>query len=192
MIVSLRLSGVKVLVIGSSQEALDRAHSLIHEGAKVVLYSPNLRPNPEGGVRLVKKERPSIRELFTARVVIATDRNPRVNSWLFRWRSVCGFFLNTLDEKETCDFYHMSTRTPQPGITLAVSTSGASPSFAKSLANRLAASITYTDFEVLQGLAEIRSTLIADGRSTFGYNWHDAEQALRCRITGLNTSQKAS
>ncbi len=192
MIVSLQLSGQKVLVVGSSKEAATRAQSLADEGAAVVHYSPRIQFQSDRRIQLVQKERPPIRALFSARVVIATDRDPKINSWLFRWKSVCGFLLNTLDEKETCDFYHMSTRTPHPGITLAVSTSGGSPSFAKSLANRLASSVTASDVLVFEHIAQMRQTMIENGQSPLHCDWLEIEQKLRSQLEEIKLSQKAS
>ncbi|NNN13490.1 MAG: hypothetical protein HKL81_07075 [Acidimicrobiaceae bacterium] len=192
MIVSLQLRGQRVLIVGSSEEATTRAQSLADEGAMVILYSARIQVQPDERIKLVRKERPPIRALLSARVVIATDRDPEINSWLFRLKSVCGFLLNTLDEKETCDFYHMSTRTPHPGITLAVSTSGGSPSFARSLANRLASSITSTDILVFERIVQMRQTMIAKGQSSLRCDWPEVERMLRCRLEELELSQKAS
>jgi siroheme synthase-like protein len=192
MIVSLQLRGQRVLIIGSSKEATTRAKSLADEGATVILYSARIQAQPDERIKLVQKERPPIKALFSARVVIATDRDPKINSWLFRRKSVCGFLLNTLDEKETCDFYHMSTRTPHPGITLAVSTSGGSPSFARSLANRLASSITPTDILVFERIVQMRQTMKAKGQSSFHCDWPEVERMLRSRLEELELSQKAS
>ncbi len=192
MIVSLQLRGQKVLVVGSSKEATTRAESLADEGATVVQYSAHTQVQHDERIRLVQRERPTLRALFSARVVIATDRNPKINSFLFRWKSVCGFLLNTLDEKETCDFFHVSTRTPHRGITLAVSTSGASPSFGKSLANRLADSITASDVLVFERIAQMRQAMRAQGQSSLCCDWLEMERKLRDQLAELKLSQRAS
>lgn len=183
MIISLDLRHKTALVLGNSSEAALRVRRLEEEGALVTHYygEGELVGEREKGVTYVPRRRPGRATLRGAFVVVATDRDKTLNTWLSHRARRFGYLLNTLDEKETCDFYHVATRRPSPELEIAVTTQGASPSFAARLATRLAETVSAEDLYTLEGLAEFRTKLKRDGRSTFGFDWRTLDAELRTR-----------
>jgi siroheme synthase (precorrin-2 oxidase/ferrochelatase) len=178
MIVSLNLKGVPSIVIGERPEALTRAVRLAEEGSFVDLYfgaqSPALH-HVHPNITLKPGLRPHRRALRRAQIVIATDRDPATNLRLARALKGRPNLLNTVDEKSTCNFYHVATRQPHQFVTIAVSTQGQSPRFAGLLAERLVGLITEEDLALFETLRRRRQALHALGQSTILADWGPVE-----------------
>lgn len=183
MIVSLQLRHKRAIVVGNSTEAALRVRRLKEEGALVTQYCGGGTPvgGRENDVTYSPRHRPGRRALRGAFVVVATDRDKSVNVWLSQKARRFGYLLNTLDEKQTCDFYHVASRKPAPELEIAVSTHGASPSFAAKLAARLAEGVSAEDLYTLEGTAEFRTKLQLEGRSSFDFDWKSLDRELRER-----------
>lgn len=181
MLVSLELSGCRVVVVGSSDHAMERSAALSREGAVVTMVT-NSRSNrnvpcSDGYAIVWRKLRGS--DLRNAFLVVATDRDKALNKWLYATSKKRHFLLNTLDEKETCNFYHTSVRNVHASLELAVSTGGASPAFASRISDRLAALIEDEDIAVLEGFIAARDELRKRGLSTFDFDWSALEARIR-------------
>ena len=186
MMVKLRLEGRFVVVVGSSAEAIRRANSFGALGAKVLLVG-----TPDEGWSVLGSElcspglayryarRPRRRDLAKAMLVVATDRDLGINTWLSARAKRYGFLLNTLDVPEYCDYFHVAIRHPHPDIELGVSTDGRSPAFASSLATRLVTSVTAEDCSTYEVLRDIRRQLRHDGRSLGVVDWVQLERETR-------------
>lgn len=182
MIVSVNLTGKKVVVVGSTPEAVSRARSLCEEGAKVALLVGHKEQCPAGlwtAIEVLRPPKLRSRYFKDAFLVVATDRNREINEKLYRWSFRHGFLLNTLDEKESCNFYHVASRRITPMLEIAVSTNGASPSFASRLANRIRNQVSIDDIAVLDAFVSTRVQLKGKGMSTSDFNWDLLERRIR-------------
>lgn len=181
MIISLDLSGRRVLVVGSSVGALTRASSMAKSGARVVLVTNSKGKLPRNDVREfeIKNQQLKGRHLKGVFLVVATERDRELNQWLFRKSEKEKFLLNTLDEKETCNFYHTSVRKLHDSLELAISTGGASPAFASRLGNRLASQVSAEDIHVLEAFVSTRKKLRECNLSTFDFDWGTLDHLAR-------------
>ncbi|MGC8465535.1 MAG: NAD(P)-dependent oxidoreductase [Acidimicrobiales bacterium] len=186
MIIALDLEGARSIVIGESPEALIRATRLAEEGSLVTYYfgaHPPQKGSIHPSITLRPGLRPPRRALRRARLVLATDRDARTNAFLARVLRGRPNLLNTLDEKQTCNFFHVATRRPHPSISIAVSTHGQSPRFAGVLVDQLAKAITATDLNLFEKFVAHRDKLHATGASTMLADWSAIEATLRSTQT---------
>lgn len=179
---SVNLLAKRVIVVGSSAEAMSRAVTLSQEGALVTVLSESferssIRTNASVEFRRFRKLRSSdFRKVF---LVIATDRDKKINDCLYRWSLKWGFLLNTLDEKETCNFYHVATRRVCPSVEVAVSTNGASPAFASRFADRISKQVSRDDIAVFEAFVLTRLQLKDRRLSSVDFDWDFLEQQIR-------------
>lgn len=181
MIVSLKLHGKLVFVIGNSKEAIDRANGLIKEGAIIRIYG--ILADTEIGevhpsIRVIARI-PSNNELKRSHLVIATDRDKKLNDWLLERSQKLKFLLNTLDEIKSCNFFHLATREVAENVEVAVSTNGRSPAYASRFAKRISDSFNELDADVFRAFVETRQQLKNSGLSTFDFDWDYLESSIR-------------
>ncbi len=181
MLVSFDLGSKPVVVIGSSEEAVGRARACADEGAivKLIVAPPAVLSGDISGVALTFRRTVRSRDLRGAFLVIAADRDKKLNSWLKKRARREGFLLNTVDEPDTSSFFNVATRTIDSSFEIAVSTGGASPAFASRMSSLLAARITETDVKVFHEFRQTRKRLIAQGISTLGFDWDQLESKVR-------------
>ncbi len=177
MIISIELTGKKVFVIGDVPEAFQRAEAARLQGAQV----SHIRASEARWFRDHRSARHRLRRvsLRGAFLVIATDRDPDLNAWLYRRAGRYGYLLNTLDERNTCTFTHVAVRRPHPEIEIAVATGGSSPAFAAVLAGHLAQRTTAADLVVYESFKAFRSQLRNNNVATFGFDWSGLDRELR-------------
>jgi siroheme synthase-like protein len=196
MMVKLRLQNRMVVVIGATDEAVQRANSFVSQGARVLLVGTpargwtsliSVRDDSSLSYRYAK--RPRRKDLKRAALVVATDRDAAINAWLSAKALRYRFLLNTLDVPEYCDYYHVAIRRPHPDIELGVSTNGHSPAFASSLATRLAKAVTDDDCHTYEVLKQIRQQLRQQGQSPSSLNWVQLE--LETRQSRLQEARRA-
>lgn len=191
MIVSLKLQGKPVYIIGDSTEAVHRANSAHAEGAQVCIFgflSQDDRSKTRPGIAVFDRI-PTNRELSNVYLVIATDRNRKINEWLHRASQKRKFLLNTLDEKTSCNFFHLATRRLSDNIEIAVSTDGYSPAFASRYVRRIASGFSQQDFAVFEAFVETRKRLKETGLSTFDFDWDFLESSVRTKFeSGRNSN----
>ncbi len=132
----LNLNGVPCLVVGGGTSALRRVRELLRAGARVTLVAPWLDPgfaDLENG--------PAVRHLamrFTRamvagqRLVIAATDDPDVNREVADSARVAGAWVNVVDDPAACTLVAAAT-VERPPVTVAVSTSGTSPTLAREL-----------------------------------------------------------
>ena len=136
----LKLEGRPALVVGAGRVAEAKIRSLLRAGASVRVVAPRATARVRawaGDGRIVWASRPfaavDLRGVFLA--VVATpspDLNDRV-AVLARRRRV---LVNVVDDPERCDFYYPAVVRRGP-LTLAISTEGRSPAFARRLRRHL-------------------------------------------------------
>lgn len=130
----LDMSGLKVLVIGGGDIAKEKIEKLLDFTTDITIISVDLKEEVETLARtnrliLHKRayQKGDIREYDI--VIVATNRS-RLHQSIFEESRDTGVLVNTVDSIEYCDFIFPSYL--QKGdLTVAFSTSGASPAFSK-------------------------------------------------------------
>ncbi len=135
--VFLALKGKDCVVIGGGRVAERKIRSLLKAGASVTVISPQITENIK---RLVKKNKIKLLkrqyrkgDLKKAFLVVAATSSRELHE------KIAGEFkglLNVVDEPELCNFIVPSVVKRGP-LTIAVSTSGASPAMAKTIRKEL-------------------------------------------------------
>lgn len=132
--VFINLEGKECVVIGGGRVALRKIRSLLEAGASVTVISPEVIAGIEklassGRVRLIR--RPYRKgDLKKAFLVIAATCSKELHEKIAR--EFKKGLLNVVDEPELCNFIVPSVVRRGP-LTIAISTSGASPAMAKAI-----------------------------------------------------------
>lgn len=132
--VMLRVVGKKCVVIGGGEVAAQKVKQLLECDASVVVVSPNLCDDlselaNQGRIKwLPMKYEPSV--LDGAFLVFACTDDNEVNRKVFRDCEARKIWCNVVDVPELCSFY-MPSILRRGDLTVAVSTSGNSPAFAR-------------------------------------------------------------
>jgi precorrin-2 dehydrogenase/sirohydrochlorin ferrochelatase len=184
--VFLNLKGRSCVVIGGGKVAERKARSLLKAGANIKIISPEFTEGLKklsksiGGVsnscgRLQLIKRPfRIEDLKEAFLVIAATSSRELHkkiasylmnsplnspSYLKRGKGGVGGLLNVVDEPELCTFIVPSVVKRGP-LTIAISTSGASPAMAKAIRKEIEKLYGKTFGEYLKLLERLRKKLI--------------------------------
>lgn len=147
-----------VLVAGGGPVGWRKAASLLAEGARVACVSPAFCEAFSGappGMQLIAREfrEEDLEDRF---LVVAATGNPGINARIYELCRRRGILCQTVDRHGPSDFSFMAARTVD-GLTLAVSTGGRAPGFAKAVAEELAGSVTPEMRSKLAAYAEERS-----------------------------------
>jgi precorrin-2 dehydrogenase/sirohydrochlorin ferrochelatase len=138
--VSLDLRGQLCVVVGGGRVAARKIEKLVAAGAKVRVISPALEPRirawvASGDVVWVAR-RYERGDLAGARLVIAATDHPDVNRQVAAEAETMACFVNVADRAEACTC--MFPATVRVGdVTVAVSTDGRHPGFARRLREAL-------------------------------------------------------
>lgn len=136
----LLIEGVRALVVGGGPVAARKARTLADAGAEVSVVAPRVGPElnalaDAGLVRLrTRAWRPS--DSSDAVLVVAATDDPKLNSQVADDARREGRWVNVVDDAALSTFIAPAVVT-RGGLTLAVSTSGASPALAVLLRDRL-------------------------------------------------------
>ena len=139
--VFLDLSGKNCVVVGGGKIAQRKCLSLIKSGAAVTVISPTLTNLLEkykrSGSLIHKKRGYDRRDIKTAFLVIAATDSTETNEKISRDAMAFHKLLNTVDNPPLCNFIVPSVVT-RGLLTIAISTSGASPAMAKAIRKEIA------------------------------------------------------
>ena len=131
------LTGKKAVVVGGGSVAERKILSLLKAHADVKVISPYLtkrleREKGKGGIRHVCRhyKKGDLRNAF---LVIAATNSPRINEQVSR---DAPYLVNVVDVPDLCNFIVPSLVKRGP-LTVAISTSGVSPAFSKSVRKEL-------------------------------------------------------
>lgn len=157
----LDLRGKKAVVVGGGRVAERKVLSLLEAGAEVTVISPQVTPRlarqrEKGRIRhLARNYRNG--DLAGSLLVIAATDSPQVNARVSR--DAPGL-VNVVDVPSECSFIVPSVIKRGP-LTIAVSTSGVSPAFSKTLRKELE-KLYGPGFSVyLRFLAKVRAMAVA-------------------------------
>ncbi|KJF17197.1 MULTISPECIES: NAD(P)-dependent oxidoreductase [Acidithrix] len=186
MIIALELHSRDVYIIGSSKQALMRARVAMAEGAIVTLFrygqtTESINTDEIDDDIIVVDRRPKRRELRKPFLVIACDRDKKLNRWIHRQSLKKRFLLNTLDEPKTANFSHVATRRLFGSVDIAISTNGTSPAFGGIFVDHLKSRTQDTDQLVYEQFKTTRKELKENGYSTFDFDWRELDSTLRSK-----------
>jgi uroporphyrin-III C-methyltransferase/precorrin-2 dehydrogenase/sirohydrochlorin ferrochelatase len=170
---SLRLSGLRCLLVGSGQEAERRAAALVEAGARLRVASekppPGLRKMAADGALALAMRGFEEQDLEDVWLVVLTDSDPELAATIATAASKHRIFFCAVDQPEHSTFHHPAVARSGP-VVVAVSTSGAAPALSRRLREELERVLD--DAEVgafVEGLVALRSqTPSAERRAVLG------------------------
>ena len=157
------------VVIGGGDVAERKVLSLLNAGAKVTVVSPEvtevLKGVSEDGRVEIKDRFYQEGDLKGAFIAYAATDDEDTNRKIAEEAHTCGVLLNIVDKPEMCDFIVPSV-VERGLLSIAISTSGASPAFAKRLRLEMEERYGEEYAQFLEIMAAIRQKLLtkeADG-----------------------------
>jgi siroheme synthase-like protein len=180
--VNLIVDGRRCLVVGGGPVAAHKVRGLVEAGAHVTVVGPELDPEIVELARgadarraaVVAEARPYRHgEAAGYRLVVAATGDPAVNQQVYDDAEAAGVWINSADDPERCTVT-LPARLRQGRLTVTVSTAGHSPAVAAWLRDRLAGELGPEYDQLIGLLAEERSHLRSEGRSTEEVDWRSA------------------
>jgi precorrin-2 dehydrogenase/sirohydrochlorin ferrochelatase len=166
------------LVIGGGRVATEKVAGLRSAGARITVVSPDLTPElaelrASGDVvHRARPWQPADLEGDWAVVMVATD-DGAVNREVAAEARTRRIWVNAADDPANCDFI-LPAVVRKGKITLAASTSGASPALARRLREELEAFLTDDLPALADLLAAVRSELLERGIRIAAETWQEA------------------
>lgn len=158
---SLRLSGLRCLLVGSGDEAERRAKVLVDAGARLRVASekppPGLRRMAAEGLLALAMRGFEEQDLEDVWLAILTDSNPELAASMAEVAVKHRVFFCAVDQPEHSTFHHPAVAR-SGAVVVAVSTSGAAPALSRRLREELERVLN--DAEVgafVEGLVALRS-----------------------------------
>ncbi|MEI6520604.1 MAG: bifunctional precorrin-2 dehydrogenase/sirohydrochlorin ferrochelatase [bacterium] len=143
----------KCVVIGGGKIARRKIDGLIEAGAKVTVIAPKYIEMPTGVEIINRKFEPQ--DLNDAWLVIAATDSPQVNSQVAEAAAERRVWVNVVDEPQICTAI-MPAVIRRGMLSLAISTSGACPVWARRLRDKLADQFGVEYGEMLELLWQAR------------------------------------
>lgn len=183
--VVLKLAGRRCVVVGGGSVATRKVGTLVRSGADVVVVAPEVAPEIEsfaasGGVRVERRPfEPS--DLDGAFLAFAATDSRSVNQTVAEAADERGVLTNVADDPSRSDFTNPGL-VRRRDITLAISTGGRSPAFARFLREQLQDWLTDARCALLEVMADVRRDLRSAGKPLDSERWRralDDEQVTR-------------
>jgi precorrin-2 dehydrogenase/sirohydrochlorin ferrochelatase len=182
----LDLAGRTVLVVGAGPIATRKVEGLVREGATVRVVAPDVSADMEAVLAAharsvtVERRRYTPSDLTGVRLVITATNDLSVQQAVFDDSERLGIWVNAADDPDRCAFILPAVHR-QGVVTIAVSTSGASPALAQWLRDRLRDALPEHLEELVRELSERRLAMKATGASTELMDWRPVIEELRSR-----------
>jgi precorrin-2 dehydrogenase/sirohydrochlorin ferrochelatase len=182
----LRLEGQPCVVVGGGQVATRKISRLLQSGAAVGVIAPELSPAlqalvEDGRLRLERREYQS-GDLTGAALAFAATSSREVNAAVAREAHAGGIPVNVADDPQSSTF-QVPAVAERDGLTVAISTSGRSPAYARRLREEIEALFSPERLALLDLYAELRESLPGPRPSADGLAWmaayEDALELLR-------------
>ena len=192
-----RLDGKRCVVVGGGGVATRKLAGLIVAAADILVVAPAAsreieRLAEDGRLRLERRPfEPS--DLNGALLAFAATDDRVVNQMVAETARARGVIVNVADDPAACDFT-VPAVVRRGEVTLAISTGGRSPAFARFLREQLQEWLTDARCELLELLAELRRELQAAGRSVDATRWRAAladESVARALEAGDRATARA-
>lgn len=176
----LNLAGRRCVVVGGGAVAERKVRHLVESRATVEVIAPvvttGLRGLAADGAISLAERAYRAGDLAGATVAFAATDNGEVNAEVVAEARQLGALANSADDAEAADFI-VPAVVRRGGVTLAISTGGRSPSFARQLREELEAWLTPERVELLEVLADLRRELQATGSNPAPEIWRRAVDA---------------
>ena len=162
--VALNLRGRAALVVGGSEEAADKVPKLLRAGARVTIVAPSVAPALARAARTgelawyARDFVPS--DLHGMQLVMLTELDAARAAELRTLARRFHYWLCTIDQPDTADFYLVSTVVRGP-VQIAISTSGRAPLLARALRVALERGLGTRFGEFARSFAELRARVRA-------------------------------
>jgi siroheme synthase-like protein len=175
--VFLNLQGRRCLVIGGGPVATHKALGLLECDAKVTIVSPTatraIRDLAKSGAVTLVRRAYAPGDMDGVYLAIAATNNPAVNQQIAREAEKRHVLLNVVDVADLGDFF--TPAVIQRGqVTVAISTSGASPALARKLREEIAKANALQWADLADVLAEARAILRQEGIKATPQRWQEA------------------
>jgi siroheme synthase-like protein len=177
----LRLDGKRCVVIGGGKVAVRKVARLVEAGALVTVIAPSIDPlmarvERDGNPR--RESRPYKRgDLVGAALAFAATDSHTVNAAVADEAAELGVPVNVSDDPAASTF-HVPASFERQGLTLAISTGGRSPAFARRLREELEHLLTPERISLLELYAEVREDLPPKERPANGSAWTAADDEV--------------
>ena len=157
--IELDLKGRTALVVGLGAVGLRKAAGLLSAGANTIGVDPSTSAEalPEG---LILRAEPYDRRHLQGVALVFAASTPEVNRRVVADARAAGLWVNSASDPGEGDF-QLPAVWRDGGITLTVSTSGASPALAKRLRDRAASALEGAAAGLAATLAELRPLVVA-------------------------------
>jgi precorrin-2 dehydrogenase/sirohydrochlorin ferrochelatase len=185
--ISLDIQNRKCLVVGGGSVGTRKVITLLECGATVSVVSIEATEklqelSTNGQIRL--ERRPfKTSDLHGKFLVMGATDNSEINRHIYAEAQCLGVLCNIADHPEACDFI-LPAIVNRGDLTIAISTSGKSPAFAKKLRKDLEKEFgtEYADFLKLMG--EIRKKLLSEDHEPEAHK-HLFEQLIERKLIGM-------
>jgi siroheme synthase-like protein len=164
------LTALPCLVVGGGPLAARKAQGLLAAGALVTVVAPEIDPAVDALEVHVERRPYEAGMAGRFRLVITATGVPEVDRQVADDAERAGVFVNSADDPDNCTFYLPAVHRDGP-VTVAVSTTGASPALAVWLRNRLAAAAGPGMGSLAELLSEARGRVQAEGHPTTSVDW---------------------
>jgi precorrin-2 dehydrogenase/sirohydrochlorin ferrochelatase len=170
----LALEGKLCVVVGGGRVATRKVHSLLAAGSRVVVISASLHDDlqtllTKGLIGYIPNNY-AAEYLTGASLVFATTNDPEVNLQIMHDAHERGLWVNVADNPDNSDFYVPATISRQD-LTLAISTGGGSPAFARYVREVLERSLSEALGQALEIIAQARPLILAEAKERQAQLW---------------------
>ena len=172
----LSLQGKVCALIGGGRVATRKVRSLLATGASIVVISPLLQAELQemlshSLIRSIPANY-AAEHLDGAQLVFAATNDPEVNRRVAQDAHVRGLWVNVADNPALSDFYVPAT-IQRGDLTLAISTGGSSPAFARYVREQLEQTLSEALGQALEMIAQARSLILAQPKAQQAALWED-------------------
>lgn len=191
----LKAQGKKCVVIGGGTVALRKINSLLECRAKVTVISPMVCPeisqlSEQRIIRLLERDYRT-GDLKNAMMAIVCTDSKKVNRKAADEARKAGVLGNVADDPERSDFI-VPSFFRRGELTIAVSTSGASPALAKKIRAKLEKSFGDEYASLVSLIGEVRSKIIKKGIVVEAERWQGVLNTdLLARLIKAGSREKA-
>lgn len=171
------IQGKRCVVIGGGKVALRKVQMFLDCGAKVTVISPKPHPeivklSKERTIHLIQRDYEA-GDLKDAVIAIASTNMREFNRKVADEAKKSGVLVNVADDPEQSD-YIVPSFFRRGGLTIAISTGGASPALAKKIRTKLEQDFGEEYTLLLSLIGEVRSTIKEKGIRVSGEAWQEA------------------
>ena len=149
----------KCVIVGGGTVALRKIEKLILFEPDITIVAPEISDEIIliQGIRIIKREFIDS-DIDGAFFVITATNDKRLNEHIFQMCSDKGIPVNTVDDKEKCTFIFPAL-IKQEYVTVAVSTEGKSPIYARYLRESIERMLDKRTDDIIQLLSDVRSRI---------------------------------